>query len=46
MVTGEHKVQRIAPALTFLEWCHKDSDEFLSHIIQVTGDESKVSFTK
>jgi hypothetical protein len=31
-------------ALTFLECSHKDSNEFLCHIIQVTGDESWVSF--
>jgi hypothetical protein len=29
--------------LTFLEQCYKDSDEFLNHIIQVTGDETWVS---
>jgi hypothetical protein len=32
----------MAPALTVLEWYHKDGDEFFSHII--TGDESWVSF--
>jgi hypothetical protein len=28
----------------FLQRYHKDSDEFLSHIIRVTGDETWVSF--
>jgi hypothetical protein len=28
----------------FLEWYHKDGDEFLNHIICVTGDEIWVSF--
>jgi hypothetical protein len=28
----------------FLERCHKDGDEFLSHIVPVTGDETWVSF--
>jgi hypothetical protein len=31
-------------ALTFLERYDKDGDEFLNHIIQVTGDETWVSF--
>jgi hypothetical protein len=30
-------------ALTFLELYHKDGDEFLNHIIRVTGDETWVS---
>jgi hypothetical protein len=30
--------------LTFLEQYHKDGDEFLNDIIQVTGDEIWVSF--
>jgi hypothetical protein len=28
----------------FLERYHKDGDEFLNHIVQVTGDETWVSF--
>jgi hypothetical protein len=28
----------------FLEGYHKDGNEFLTHIIQVTGDETGVSF--
>jgi hypothetical protein len=28
----------------FLERCHKDGDEFLNHIVRVTGDETWVSF--
>jgi hypothetical protein len=31
-------------SLTFLEQCHKDGDEFLSHIIYVTGNGTRVSF--
>jgi hypothetical protein len=30
--------------LILLEQCHKDGDEFLNHIVQVTGDENWVSF--
>jgi hypothetical protein len=44
MLTGAHKTQRTASALIFLERYHKDGDEFLSHIIRVTGDETWVSF--
>jgi histone-lysine N-methyltransferase SETMAR len=44
MLTGEHKAQRMASALTFLEGYHKDGDEFLNHIIRLTGDETWVSF--
>jgi hypothetical protein len=40
MVTGAHKMQRRALALTFLERYHKDCDEFLNQIVQVTGDET------
>jgi hypothetical protein len=43
MLTDAHKMQRMAAALTFLERYHKDGDEFLSHTIQVTGDETWVS---
>jgi hypothetical protein len=44
MLTFAHKTQRMASALTFLERSHKDGDEFLSHIVGVTGDETWVSF--
>jgi hypothetical protein len=38
-------MQRIASAFAdFLERYHKDGDEFLSHIIWVTSDETWVSF--
>jgi hypothetical protein len=40
--TGVHRTQRMA--LTFLERYHKDGDEFLSHVVRVTGDETWVSF--
>jgi hypothetical protein len=40
MLTGAHKMQRTASALTFLEQYHKDGNEFLNHIIRVTGDET------
>jgi hypothetical protein len=41
---GAHKTQRMALALTLLERYHKDGDEFLSHIVRVTGDKTWVSF--
>jgi hypothetical protein len=46
MLTGMHKTQRMALALTltFLEHYHEDGDEFLNHIVRVTGDETWVSF--
>jgi hypothetical protein len=46
MHTGVCKMQRMALALTltFLEQYHKDCDKFLNHIVQVTGDETWVSF--
>jgi hypothetical protein len=31
-------------ALTFLHRYYNDGDEFLNHIVQVTGDETWVSF--
>jgi hypothetical protein len=34
----------MASALTFLERCHKDGDEFLNHTVRVTGDGTWVSF--
>jgi hypothetical protein len=33
MLTGAHKTQRMALALTFLESNHKDGNEFLDHIV-------------
>jgi hypothetical protein len=33
MLTGVHKMQRMASALTFLERYHQDGDEFLNNII-------------
>jgi hypothetical protein len=38
---GVHKTQWMT--LNFLKWYHKDGDEFLKHIVQVTGDETWVS---
>jgi hypothetical protein len=35
---------KCALALTFLEQYHKGGDEFLNHIVQVTDDETWVSF--
>jgi hypothetical protein len=34
----------MASALAFLERYHKDGNEFLSHTLQVTGDETWISF--
>jgi hypothetical protein len=44
MLMGAHKTQRMASALTFLEQYHKDGNEFLNHIVWVTGDETLASF--
>jgi hypothetical protein len=44
MVTGMHKTQTMALALTFLEHYHKDGDKFLNHIVRATGVEIWVSF--
>jgi hypothetical protein len=45
MLTGAHKTQRMPSALVdFLERYHKAGDEFLNHIVRVTGDETWVSF--
>jgi hypothetical protein len=41
MRKGAHKMQRMASALVFLERYYKDGDEFLSHIVCVTGDKTK-----
>jgi hypothetical protein len=34
----------MASTFTFLERYHKDGDEFLNHIVRVTGDETWVSY--
>jgi hypothetical protein len=44
MLTGAHKTQSMASALTLLQPYHKDGHEFLNHIVRVTGDETLVSF--
>jgi hypothetical protein len=41
---GANKTLRMTSALTFFEQYHKDGDEFLNHVIRVTGDETWVSF--
>jgi hypothetical protein len=38
------KTQRVASAMIVLEQYHKDGDEFLSHTVRVTVDETWVSF--
>jgi hypothetical protein len=44
MFTGALKTQRMASALTSLDRYHEDGYEFFSHILRVTGDETRVSF--
>jgi hypothetical protein len=44
LLAGGHETQRMASALTFLHRYHKDGDEYPSHIVRVTGDETWVSF--
>jgi hypothetical protein len=44
MLTGLHKTQRMASALTPLEWYHNDGDEILNHITWVTGKITWISF--
>jgi hypothetical protein len=41
---GVHKTQTMPSVLTLLELYHKDGDEFLNHIVRITGDETWVSF--
>jgi hypothetical protein len=41
---GMHKTQKTTSALTFVERYHKNGNEFLNHIIQITGDETWLSF--
>jgi CRISPR/Cas system CMR-associated protein Cmr1 (group 7 of RAMP superfamily) len=43
MLKSGHKMQRIASASTFYSDITK-MNEFLSHIVQVTGDEPRISF--
>jgi hypothetical protein len=43
MLTGAHKMERMALALNFLDHYHKDGDDFHKHIVQVTDDETWVS---
>jgi hypothetical protein len=44
MLTDVQETQRRASDLTSLEQYHKDDDEFLNHIVQVTSGETWVSF--
>jgi hypothetical protein len=45
MLTDVHETQRMASAsVDILERYCKDGDEFHNHIIQVTGDDTWVSF--
>jgi hypothetical protein len=44
ILTDTHKTQRMASDLTFLERYDKDGDEFLDHVVSVTGDETWVLF--
>jgi hypothetical protein len=37
-------MQRISSGFDFSEQYHKDGDEFLSHIVRITGYETWVSF--
>jgi hypothetical protein len=43
MLTGKHNMQRMTSVLTLLEQYHIGGDEFLSHIVRVTADETWVS---
>jgi hypothetical protein len=40
MLTGAHKIKRLASAFTFLEQHHKDGSDILIHSVQVRGDET------
>ncbi|GFU89680.1 histone-lysine N-methyltransferase SETMAR [Trichonephila clavipes] len=42
MLTDEHKTKSLGSALSFLERCSNEGDDFLSHI--VTGDETWVAY--
>jgi hypothetical protein len=44
MLTGAHKTQRVVSASTFFRAIPQDGDEFLNHIVRVTGNETWVSF--
>jgi hypothetical protein len=39
MLTGAHKTHRMASAFKSFEQYHKDGYEFLSHIVQVIGND-------
>jgi hypothetical protein len=43
MLIGAHKIQRWLWLWLFLEQYRKDGNEFLNHIVHVTGDETWVS---
>jgi hypothetical protein len=42
MLKGLHKTQN-SIGFDNLGWYHKDGDEFLNHIVPVTGDETWIS---
>jgi hypothetical protein len=44
MLKVAHKMQRMTSVLTYLEWYHKDGDEFLKHIVRVICGETWLSF--
>jgi hypothetical protein len=44
MLTDAHKMQRMVSTVTFLEWYHKNGDEFLNPVVPVTGDETWVPY--
>jgi hypothetical protein len=44
MLMNAHKTQRMASTLTFLEQFHRGGNEFLNHIVRVTGDETLITF--
>jgi hypothetical protein len=44
MLKGAQKTQRMTTAFTCLQRYYKDGDEFLSHVVRITGDETWVSF--
>jgi hypothetical protein len=44
ILTGAHEMQTMTSALIRLKRYHKDGDEFLSHIVGVTGDKTWASF--
>jgi hypothetical protein len=45
MLMGAHRLQKMSSAFAdILERYHKDGNQFLNHIVSVTGDETCVSF--